>query len=86
MSFDGVAGEYVDEAIMTTGAAGIDYTADGVTYCVDVGALTDPWANGPAAVEFMTVTPTGDGVTETVEIRSENPITLGSEYLRLARL
>ncbi|NNC88216.1 MAG: hypothetical protein HKN82_07125 [Akkermansiaceae bacterium] len=67
-----------------TGTPGVDYSADGITYRVLTSEDLLTWSGGVSRVEFFSVTDDGNGVTETVEIRSENPAgSLDREFLRL---
>ncbi len=69
-----------------TGTAGVDYTAGGIRYTVQVSATLAPgsWASGPAVVAMAgTPVDNGDG-TETVTIRALEPLTAGSRFMRLA--
>ena len=66
------------------GTGGVDYTADGVTYHVETGTTLVVWSAGHPFVEPFSVIDDGNGITETVEIRSETPISLlPGEFLRL---
>jgi len=68
------------------GAVGVDYTAGGVTYTVEVtDELGGTWQSGTSLVELVpgSVVNNGDG-TETVSVRLKLPVT--SAPMRFARL
>ena len=69
-----------------TGTVGVDYTADGVTYTVQIANdLTDPWQSGAEFVELVSGSRVnnGDG-TETVRVRIKQAATGWSQkFMRL---
>jgi hypothetical protein len=75
------------ERVGGSGTVGVDYTADGVRYTVEVSADFSPgsWQSGSTLVELVagSRSPRGDG-TENVTVRLKAPISFGP--MKFARL
>jgi hypothetical protein len=69
-----------------TGTRGIDYTAGGLLYIVDVGTQLDPdaWQSGASVVEPVGLPQTVDDETELVAVRLKTPLAeLPRAFMRL---
>ncbi len=68
-----------------SGTTGVDYTADGITYRVEVSSSLEPtsWTSGSTSVAAIGAPiSNGDG-SQTVTVRSRNAISAGSRFMRL---
>jgi hypothetical protein len=88
---NGTAGLPV-EGMVTTGSGtylSLTYTqviaATDITYTVQVSTDLQNWFSGPGYTSTLSVTPNGDGVTESVSVQAATPAGPGNpvEYIRL---
>ncbi len=67
-----------------SGVSGVDYRFENVGYRVEVSTDLAGWSTGAGFVEEVGVTDDGNGVTETVTVRSETPLSAETrQWLRL---
>lgn len=65
------------------GTTGVDYAVDGIKYRVEISNDLESWQSGPAAVETVSVSDDGNGITETVVVRMESDPGSTKVFVRL---